>query len=147
MVNSWLVIGPLAKLGRGGQFFTKGGNDDALVVAAGALGEEGRVATVLPATGEYDFGAVLVVERGADVLGADLITLGHRDDLTGLDRGQHTVGVLPCGNYGPNAGVLVVGEIDLSSFFEPAEGADTNDGNELTTILSGIFHFFHDDDI
>lgn len=104
---SWLV-----PLGRGGQFFAEGGDHHALVVAAGPLGEEGRVAAVLPPAGEDDFGAILVVERGADAFGADLITLGDRDDLAGLDRGQHTIVVLPCGDDGPNPGMLVVREID-----------------------------------
>ena len=144
MVNSWCW---LAELGRGGQFFAEGGNDDTLVVPACPLGQEGRVLTILPPAGEDDLRTVCVVERGADALGADLVTLGDRDDLSGLDRGQNAIGIFPGRDDGPNPGMLVVREIDLSSFFEPAEGADTNDGNELTTILSGIFHFFHDDDI
>ncbi len=148
MVNSWCwLVEPLAKLGRGGQFFAEGRYDDAFTVAAGAFGKEGRVLTVLPPAGEDDLRTILVVERGADALGADLVTLGDRDDLARLDRGQHTVVVLPCGDDGPDAAVLVVREIDLSAIFEPAEGADPDDSDELTTILSGIFQIFHGDKI
>ncbi len=85
---SWLIVdnGLVApQLGRGGEVFAEGGDHDALAVATGPLGEEGLVFAIFPPAGENDLCAIFVVEGGADPFGSNLISLGDRDDLSGLD--------------------------------------------------------------
>lgn len=139
---SWL-IGWLVPLGRGGEAFAEGGDHDALAVAAGPLSEERGVLALLPPTGEDYLLSGLVVEGSADVLVADFVALADGDDLSGLDRGDDTIGGFPCRDDGPDPRMLVVGEVNRCGAFPKRHRANAYHGDKLPTVLFGVLHLFH----